>query len=252
MNEYREEVKIIEYDNKRIYGVAYFPKGEGPFPIVIFNHGYNGSNETHAPRARLLAKNGIASYCYDFCDGSVNSKSSMKTTDMTIFTEEDDLKAVINNILKWDNIDNNNIFLFGESQGGLIAALTCEDYYDKIRAMILLFPAFCIPDVWTEKFKDINKIPEEVAFLNMNMGRNFVKTIHGFNTAEHIGNYKNNVLIMQGDKDPVVEPKSCLSLAKKYKNSKIIVFPGERHGFSEKGNEKVKKLILQFVKENII
>ena len=45
--------------------------------------------------AILMAELGYASYCFDFCGGSVvKGKSDGKTTDMSVLTEVKDLEAV--------------------------------------------------------------------------------------------------------------------------------------------------------------
>lgn len=252
MCDYTRKIEFVEYDDKKIYGIAYIPKIEGTFPSVIFSHGYNGTHESFDSYGKYLASNGIGAYAYDFCGGSVNSKSSMKTTEMTIASEQDDLRAVIKSVQNWANVDKDNIFLFGESQGGLVTALTAEDYSDTTRGMILLYPAFCVPDDWTSKYGDINAVPEEISFWGMTLGINFVKSVYGFNVKEHIGKYNNNVLILHGDKDPVVSPNYSFEMAKEYENSKVVIFPGEGHGFTEEGSDKVRHMLLKFVKENIV
>lgn len=247
MYNFINKVKVIEYDEKRIYGKLYLPQNNGLVPIVIFSHGYNGTSESFDLYGKFLAENGIAAYCFDFCGGSERSKSSLKTTEMTIFTEISDLKAVLENLKEWDNIDKNNIFLFGESQGGFVTSLAIEDYINEIKGVILLYPAFCIVDNWTQKYKDINEIPEEVSFWDMKLGGNFIKSIYGFDIKKHIGKYKNNILILHGDKDSVVSQDYSFDISKLYKNSKVVIFPGEGHGFSEEGVQKVMNMVLQFV-----
>lgn len=242
--------KFIEYEDKKIYGRVYSPQVDSKVPIVIFSHGYNGTSDSFDLYGEFLASNGIAAYCFDFCGGSVNSRSSLKTTEMTVFTEINDLKAVIENIKDWINIDKNNIFLFGESQGGFVTALTVEDYIEEIRGVILLYPAFCIPDNWTEKYKDIYSIPKEVPFWGMTLGEEFIKAIYDFNIKKHIGKYENNILILHGDKDVIVPEKYSLDIAKEYKNSNVVIFPGEEHGFSEEGSKEVMNMVVKFVNEN--
>jgi len=88
----------INHHGKEIYGVSYVPNIDKKYPIVIFSHGFNGTNRDFSMYGQYLAEKGIGSYCFDFCGGSVNSKSSLKTTEMTIFSEKEDLSAVIDAI----------------------------------------------------------------------------------------------------------------------------------------------------------
>ena len=250
MGEMLKEEIIIEDNNRKIYGVKYSPRDINKCPIVIFSHGYNGSNSDFYDNAKVLAKNGIASYCFDFCGGSVRARSSMETEDMTIFTEKEDLKAVINRVKTWPEIDINNIFLFGASQGGFVTSLVAEDYKNEIRGVILLFPAFCIPDNWTEKYNSINEIPDYVDFWGMKLGKEFIETIYNFKVYDNIGKYNKKILFLHGDNDLVVPHKYTLDISKRYKKSEVIIFEGEGHGFSKEGNTKVSNIILDFIKEN--
>lgn len=250
MGEFLKEEIIIEENNREIYGVRYLPKEVNKCPIVIFSHGYNGSNSDFYDNAEILAKNGIASYCFDFCGGSVRAKSSMKTEDMTIVTEKEDLKAVINRVKAWSEVDNDNIFLFGASQGGFISSLVADEYKDEIRGVILLFPAFCIPDNWTEKYESIDEIPEDIDFWGMKLGAGFIKSVYKFNIYDNIGKYDKKILFLHGDNDLVVPYEYTVDISKRYKNSDVIIFKGEGHGFSKEGNNKVSNVLLDFIEEN--
>lgn len=250
MGEFLKEEIIIEENSREIYGVRYVPKEADKCPIVIFSHGYNGSNSDFYDNAEVLAKNGIASYCFDFCGGSVRAKSSMNTEDMTIITEKEDLKAVINKVKTWSEIDINNIFLFGASQGGFISSLVADEHKDEIRGVILLFPAFCIPDNWTEKYESVDDIPKCVDFWGMKLGSGFIKSVYKFNIYDNIGKYDKKILFLHGDNDLVVSHKYTLDISKKYNDSEVIIFEGEGHGFSKEGNIRVSNILLDFIKEN--
>lgn len=119
MSSYQKQMVKIKHHGREIYGVSYMPNRKEKCPVVIFSHGFNGTNEDFAMNSEYLAQNGVGAYCYDFCGGSVNSKSDLKTTQMSIFTEKEDLCAVIENIKTWENVDLDYIFLFGGSQGGV-------------------------------------------------------------------------------------------------------------------------------------
>jgi len=65
-------------------------------PIVIFSHVFNETNADFAMNSEYLGGNGVGAYCLDFYGGSVNSKSDLKTTEMSIFTEKEDLNQFHN------------------------------------------------------------------------------------------------------------------------------------------------------------
>lgn len=250
MNLLTKKIAKINRYGREIHGVAYLPEIEKDYPIVIFSHGFNGTNRDFAMYGQYLAERGIGVYAFDFCGGSVNSKSSLKTNEMTIFTEKEDLSAVIEEIRTWEKVDKNNIFLFGGSQGGLVTALVAEKYEKEIKGMLLLFPAFCIAEDWTKRFPNYEDIPEKVDLWGVTLGREFFQTIYKYDVYKNIGKYSKNILIFHGDKDEIVSldySKRALDL---YSNAKLEVFKGEGHGFSNAGNKKVVEMVEEFVNAN--
>ena len=63
--------------------------------MVIMSHGFNGCGDDFKEYAKILTKNEIGVLTYDFCGGSLHSKSDLSTTEMTVFTAKEDLLAVI-------------------------------------------------------------------------------------------------------------------------------------------------------------
>ncbi|PZD97184.1 cinnamoyl ester hydrolase [Paenibacillus sambharensis] len=251
MGDYTEKVVKINHHGREIHGVSYMPEGEGKHPIVIFSHGYNGTHADFTLNSRYLASNGVGAYCFDFCGGSVNSQSDLQTTEMTIFTEKEDLCAVIDSVKQWEQVDASSIFLFGGSQGGLVTALTADERREDVRGVLLLFPAFLIADQWNERFPSLEDIPDTQELWGMTLGRVFFETIHGFDVYKHIGKYDKNVLIFHGDQDSVVPLAIGEKALELYPHVKLEVFPGEGHGFSEAGSQRVTEMTYEFVKANL-
>lgn len=50
---------------------------------------------------------------------------------MSVFTEQDDLNAVLNNMLSQNFVDKNNLFLLGASQGGVVSTLVAAENNDR-------------------------------------------------------------------------------------------------------------------------
>ncbi len=242
------EVKI-PFKQWETDGILYTPKKEGKFPVVVFSHGYNGYKMDFDETAKYLAERDIIAFCYTFCGGSVRDVSGMPTTDMTIFSEVENLEAVLSYVKQLDRVDTNHIFTFGGSQGGLVTALTCDNRGEEIEGMMLLFPAFCIPENWTERFQNKADIPEELEFWGMKLGHDFFESIHGYDVFANVGNYKNKVLVMHGDQDPIVGLEYSKKIEKTYENVYLKVFPGEGHGFSPEGNQTMTELVCNFVKK---
>ncbi|HEX3022902.1 MAG TPA: alpha/beta fold hydrolase [Lachnospiraceae bacterium] len=251
MNSFKKNIIQIDHHGRMIYGVSYIPEDVQKCPIVIFCHGFNGTNVDFAVNSEYLASRGIAAVCFDFCGGSVNSKSELSTTEMTLFTEKEDLCAVIEEVKSWDTIDSDNIFVFGGSQGGMVSALVAEEHKDEIKGLLLLFPALCIPDNWNAEYPTLNSIPETRELWGVTLGRVFFETIHGFDVFNTIGKYDRKVLIFHGDKDGIVPLEYGEKAASIYPYVRIEVFEGEGHGFSEAGNSRVIEMTYDFVKAGI-
>jgi len=234
----------IRHHNRNISGQLYLPKKD-KFYVVILSHGFNGSSDDFAEYAKILAENGIGACIFDFCGGSLRSKSDLSTTEMTVFTEKEDLFSVIDFIEKQKYTDS--IFLFGASMGGLVSALCAEECSDKIQGMILLYPALCVADNWNEKFPDAHDIPDIHKVWEVPLGKCFFETLHNFNVFEHIGNYQKNVLIIHGDKDEIVPLEYSVKANEIYINSELQVFEGEGHGFSDIGVKETINIIMDFL-----
>ncbi len=249
---YKKMPVTISNNGRELFGVFITPETKEEFPVVVCSHGYNGSGKDFEEMGEIFAENGIGAFCYDFCGGSVNSRSSMETTDMTIFTEKEDLLTVLSYLQKSKLVSKENIFLFGGSQGGLVSALVADEKIEEIRGLVLLFPAMCIAKDWNERYKNDEDIPEKEDLWGMTLGKVFCMSLRGFDVYEHIGKFEKKVLIMHGDKDPIVTLEFSERLEKVYKDMHLEVFKNEGHGFSKEGNDKVTKMTLEFIKDNIV
>ncbi|SEU09425.1 S9 family peptidase [Paenibacillus sp. NFR01] len=247
MDRYRKQVVTIQHHGREIYGDSYMPDREQKCPIVIFSHGFNGTNADFAMNGECLAQRGVGAYCFDFCGGSVHSKSDLETTEMSIFTEKEDLCAVVDDIKTWENVDPDHIYLFGGSQGGLVSALVADEYVQDIKGLLLLFPALCIVDDWNKKFPALNDIPDTYELWGVRLGRVFFESIHNFPLFDHIGQFNKQVLIFHGDQDAIVALEYGNKASMLYPHARMEVFPGEGHGFTEAGNQRVADLTYEFI-----
>lgn len=248
----KEHTVTYNDDNEtyNLYSKLYRPVGVEKCGVVIFSHGFNGGCDDFKPDCEYLAKNGIASFTFEFCGGS-NRKMSRgrETTEMTIFTEKADLLAVFDYVSKLDGIDTNNMFLAGGSQGGLISAMAAEELTDRVKAMAIYFPAYNIPDNWRSNFKNEEDIPETHNLWGFTLGKVFFTSMRDYYPFKdnNIGKYKGNVLIMQGDKDNIVPLVTAKEAVKHYDSAELVVFPGEGHGFSPAGSQTAREKLLELV-----
>ena len=246
----RERDVAVLHHGRKVVGRAFLPEA-GKFPLVIFSHGFNGSGDDFLVPARLLAGRGIGAVIYDFCGGSLCSKSDLRSEEMTIFSEKEDLLAVLDEVRSWKTVDGKNVFLFGASMGGLVTALAAEARPKQVRAMVLLYPALCVADDWNRRFPNTDDIPDREELWDMTLGRAFFETLRGFSVFERIGVYPGPVLILHGDADEVVPLAYSETAQRLYHNAQMEVFPDEGHGFSPEGEEMVWQMLLGYVLEQM-
>ncbi len=241
-----EEINV-EANERTVYGKGYRPDDKEKHPSIIMCHGYNGAHTDFTNECIYFAQNGYVAFSIDFCGGSGRSKSSGLSTDMTIFTEKEDLLAVFDYLSTMEYVDPEQIYLFGGSQGGLVAALAAEERADKVKGLALYFPAFNIPDNWRNNYKTVEEIPETVDFWGLLLGKNFFVSMRDFYTFDNIGKFTKDVLIIQGDKDAIVPLSTAQKAEQHYDNAELVVLAGEGHGFTPNAAKKAMEKVLEFM-----
>ncbi len=247
-----KEEHIVYNESRKIYGKWFFPEDREIKGAVILSHGYNGIHEDFDYECTTFAENGYLAYAFDFSGGSVRTKSTaLKTTEMTVFTEKEDLLAVFKDIASGEKTSGKKIFLFGGSQGGFVSALALEELLDKVNAAALYYPAFNIPDDWRKNFPDAEDIPETKELMEMTLGRCYFEAIRDFDIFDHIGMYKNPLLIIYGDKDELVPIEAIRRAVDKYTDAKLVILQDEGHGFTADGCKVAMKNIIDLFDNRI-
>lgn len=238
-------------DNLKIKGVIYKPYGNN-LKIIIVSHGFMANMMTTKYYARHWAKMGYCALAFDFNGGGIGSKSSGKTTDMSVFTEVEDLKAVINYAKSLPYTDENSVTLMGCSQGGFVSAITAAQLQEQIEKLILFYPALCIPDdarsgkMMFAKFDTAN-IPQRIACGPMTLGKCYVQDVINIDPYPIITRYKGPVLIVHGTSDAVVGMDYITKAHKLYENSKLVIIEKGTHMFVGRADKKAIKAVEKFL-----
>ena len=90
---------------------------EGKLPPVILCHGFVADERTNRVYAEELAKQGYAAYTFDFCGGGRRTKSDGLTSEMTVFTEIEDLRAVMDYVKQQPDADADRLTLQSGRRG---------------------------------------------------------------------------------------------------------------------------------------
>ena len=194
----------------RLRGSMFRPAEGERFPIAVVSHEFMANRLFTIRYARLLASLGYAAFCFDFSGGCIVGGSQGKTTDMTVFTEMEDLKAVIAYAKAQPYTDPDRLLLMGCSQGGLVTALTAAELGEQVEGIILFYPALSIPDdarkgSMIRASFDPQQIPETMRCGPMKLGRAYAASVLDLDPFAAISKYRGDVLIVHGNADDLVD-----------------------------------------------
>lgn len=232
-----------------IRGELLLPKGiDGKLPTVICSHGLGSSGKNVKNLIGMsLAMSGLAVFCFDFWGGNLHSRSGGKMWEMSVFSEQEDLNSVIDHIKSLDTTDCSRLFLLGESQGGFVTAITAAQRPDDFRAVILYYPAFCIPEDARKRHGSAENIPERENFGGSILGKVYSEKLMDYDVYDVIPAYTGPVLIIHGDNDDVVDYSYSERAKEVYQNAQLVRLPGEIHGFTGDGRKKAARLSYDFL-----
>ena len=242
----------FERDGMSIYAQLCVPDAEGPRPAVIYSHGFAGTHAYGAQYAEVLAGQGYVVCTFDFCGGSPSSRSDGVTTEMSIFTEQADLDAVIDAVSALEYVDAENLFLLGSSQGGAVSALAAAERPEAIRGLMLLYPAFVLVDEANSRYQSAEDIPDTTFFMWMDIGRAYFEPLLGYDIYAAISPYERDVLILHGDADTIVPLEYSERALDAYASAGLHVLPGAGHGFYGENASAAARLILDYLDSHTI
>ena len=225
-------------------------------PMVILMHGiFSSKNIVPIPAlAKALAKEGIASICFDF---GGHWKSEGKMEHMTVGKEIEDALAM------WEYAKSlpyvSKIGLLGHSQGGVVASMTAgilASRGESPAALVLVAPGSVVQDAcrngkfFGAKFNPADP-PEYVkCFGIMKLGREYILTTQELDIYGTAKAYIGPVRLIHGSKDTIV-PMSCSEkFVETYtQNAELIVVEGENHMITRKLRKVVTHAVSFFTTE---
>ena len=236
-------MEIIAHHGRKMGAELLLPAAQAEL-AVVFCHGFNGSRRDFLPEAQLCVQCGCAALLFDFCGGSVHDESGFPTTSMTLATETEDLHAAVDEVLRVSGA--RRAVLFGGSQGGLVCALAAAERRD-VCGMMLLYPAFCIPDDWRRRFPDAD-YPARETLWGMTLGRAYFADACARDLAP-LSAFAGQVLLVHGTEDAVVPVGYSRRAAARYSHARLVELAGEGHGFSPAGEARVRDLLAAFLRQ---
>lgn len=227
-----EEVPMITSNNGKIYGALNVPATDTPVPLIILSHGFGGNLLGNKDYASYFFSQGFATYNFDFCGGGLGSRSDGTMLEMSVLTEAEDLNAIVD-YFKAD-ARFSAIYLWGASQGGFVSALVASQRPDDIAKAVLEFPAIVLQDDAKARANEDGTFPESSRVMGMTISRKYNEDATSFDFYDVIGAYTSPVLILHGDKDPIVPLHYSERAVQVFPNAELVVMLGQGHGFMGK------------------
>ncbi len=245
-------------DELTIRGKEFFPdNADRRLAPVIISHGFTADMTSTAKYGEFLAEQGYHAYTFDFCGGGWNTTSDGDFhKDMTPMTEVEDLVAVMKYVVKDKTIDPDQLVLMGLSQGGFVSALTAAEYNERVHALVMYYPALCIPDDARNgdmrgiKFDPAN-IPDTIGEGKFQLSGEYARSVINMNVYEEIVLFDRPVLIIHGTGDDVVNYNYSKNAKRAYDKVRtpcmIDLLDGAGHGFQGEDDKRAMDLTAEFL-----
>ena len=248
-----------------IYGEFYYPEDfdeSQSYPVIIMSHGLAVTHTIYesAEWTSSAASRGYVCYIFDFCGGAESNYSDGDFLEMSTLTEKDDLDSVIDFVKSFEWCDEDNLFLMGQSKGGLVSAMEAADRNDEIAGLILLYPGFGEVDRLHETYPTYEDIPEDtIEFLDRTLGRIYATDIYDLDIMEYISGYTGDVLLIHGINDvtvPYTYSVQALTEAYADSESELVLISGSSavHAFDkfyEEGRAVAQNAVWQYLETHL-
>lgn len=241
----------------RISGILLIPKGEGPFPLVIFNHGYIDPAVYTSGRGLKreqdkLARAGFAVLHTDY-RGHAASDASPMTEDVYDGNLEyamDSANAILAvRTAHLPQIDATRVGMLGHSLGGGVTLAVLTGRPDLVDAAVLYAPVHA--DVW-ENFSRWRAEREEGDRTLEVFGSkdDHPETWNSLSPETFLDRIRAPVLLFQGGKDQDVPPAWSdhlhARLLEEKKNVRYVQYANEGHEFAGRWEDFMTQTIAFF------
>ena len=107
--------------------------------------------------------------------------------------------------------------------------LAAADRVDEIKGLILLCPAYNIPDLVASTYATAEDVPETATMMGGTIGRVYYTDAVDYDIYGKIGLYDKDVLIFHGDQDTLVNISYSEKALEVYQSAKLVVEKGQSH-----------------------
>ena len=243
--------KWFENKGNHLYGQLSLPldyDGKEKLPSVLLCHGFNSKVNEWDLFVPYFCQNGYAVFAFDFRGATEQRRySDGLFKEMTLDTEKSDIKAALSYMESLPQVDKENLFLIGHSQGGLLVSLASadEEVKSKINALVTLSPAYSLVDDVNKNYTFDNLV-DETKILYATVGKGYLYSALKYKDYTNIiKNYDGDVLMCHGDSDNVIKEASNQKARDAYgERLKYYTSKGTNHDFLEKDLETLMPEVL--------
>ena len=226
--EFKKEKLTAESGEHKVVGILFQPQTEEPCPLVIVSHGFSANYTYYVDICEELASKGIAAVAIDFYGGSKKSLSGGTMEEMTVFTEQQDLEAMIDVAKASEKIDAERIFLIGHSQGGFVSTLVAAERPEEIKGLYLIAPAYHIPDAMRAAFASYEEI-HSFTQSGGTVGVPYAQAVYHYDIFETMVKYTGKVHIYHGEEDEAVDMSYSERAVETFENAELTKVPKMAH-----------------------
>ena len=244
---FKIEEQNFQRNGMKISGELFIPERTSPMPLVILSYGFGGNRGGVKGYAESFAEQGIAAYIFEFIGGGNHIKSDGKMTEMSVLTEAEDLTIIFDNLKTDARFKPEQIFLFGESQGGFVSTYVAAMRPAEVAGLVLLYPAFVIHDDARRRTPDPANIPATMNLLGITVGRIYNRDALSFDIYKMMPQYSGKTLIIHGSADSIVPLSYSERAIKTFPDAKLIKLDGANHGFYGNTMRQAAQTAVQFV-----
>ncbi len=237
-----------ERSGLEIFGRLYLPEDtDTPLPLVILSHGLGSNHEIMEPYAQSFAENGIAAFVFDFIGGSEESLSDGSMTDMSVLTEAEDLSCILDRFLEDSRFAQDEIFLFGGSQGGFVSAIVAGRRPEDVAGLVMLYPAFNLQEICRELVSEDGEVPETTVIGSHTVGSVYLQDMQCFDIYEVLAQYTGPTLLFHGTEDPLVPVEYSERAVEVLEDAELVIVEGAGHGFTGEDRDQTAADAADFV-----
>ena len=234
-----EDVAFPSFDGLKIPGFLLRPRGEGPFPAVVYPHG--GPTDAYIDdwdgHAQYFVEKGYAWLAVNF-RGSTGYGRDFERANHGVWGVADtkDCLAAADYLRSLDWIDGDRLAIFGGSYGSYMALLAVtDDPEHRFRCAITKYGDCDIVTSWAQGdrvgVQDLERMmgPPSAARGAYRAGSPY----------HRLANIEVPLLIAHGERDERVSPKQSEQLTERLrelgKTFEYVTYPTEAHGFLRAG-----------------